>query len=320
MLTVPSSLRLRQRGLSLVEIMVALALGAVITLGIVQMFTANRATYQANMGQARLQENARFALEFMAQPLRSAGAAGCARSVAIENQFGTEGNPGGRFDLGEAVVGHAASGGGWTPGLPGAVFTGISPEAGQDIVLVKYLHTEALDVLSSGLDSIATTVPAREALYDAGAPLLISDCERAWLFESDGAEEAGGQFVIEHALGVDPGFGPEANVSRVLSDFYYIAPGAGTNNAGDTPLSLWRHRPGQGHTELVEGVEQLSFQYGVDLDGNRTPNVYRDSITSADNVVTVRIRLTANSVDVVTDAGAVLSREFSKTVGIRNRL
>lgn len=320
MRTVSGFPRFRQRGMSLVEIMVALALGAVITLGIVQMFTANRATYQANMGQARLQENARFALEFMALPLRSAGAAGCARRVPIENQFGTEGNPGGRFDLAEAVVGHTASGSSWTPALPGAVFSGVSPEEGQDVLLVKYLHTEALDVVSTNVDNIVATEPARVDPYASGAPLLISDCERAWLFASSGAAISGGQLQIDHSLGVDPGFGTEATVSRVFSDYYYIAPGAGTNNAGDAPLSLWRHRVGQGHTELVEGVEELSFQYGVDLDGNRIPNVYRDSITSVDNVVTVRIQLTANSVDVVTDAAAVARREFSQTIGIRNRL
>ncbi|TVS11269.1 MAG: prepilin-type N-terminal cleavage/methylation domain-containing protein [Gammaproteobacteria bacterium] len=310
---------IRQRGLSLVEIMVALALGAVITVGIVQMFTANRATYQVNMGQARLQENARFGIEFLASPLRAAGAAGCARRVPIENLLGAEGAPGARFDLDEAIVGHTGSGGTWNPTLPTTVFTGVSPTADQDVLLVKYLHSEALDVVSTSDSNIVVTLPAVASIY-AGAPLVVSDCERAILFESDTASLSGGQLDISHTLGVDPDFGPEATVSRVYSDYFYVAPGAGTNNAGAAPLSLWRHRPGEGHTELVEGVGELSFRYGVDLNGDRVPNTYRDSMTAADDVVTVRINLTANSVDVITEDGDVSTRDFTQTVGVRNRL
>jgi len=304
----------RQRGMSLVEIMVALALGAFITVGIVQMFTANRTTYQVNMGQARLQENARFAIEFMAAPLRAAGAASCARRTPIENGLGIEGGPAGRFDMSRPLEGHHGSGTSWTPALPTAVFGGVTPTPGQDIVLIKYLHTEALDVVSSDSTSLIATEPLAAALY-AGSTLLVSDCERAMLFEAGTASVTGGQLVIEHGLGVAPGFGPAATVSIVFSDYFYVAPGA----AG-TPLSLWRHRSGEGRVELVEGVEELEFSYGIDNSGDRTPNTYSNSITSADDVVTVRIRLRANSVDVVTEGGNVFARDFVQTIAVRNRL
>ena len=56
----------RLRGLSLVEMMISLAIGAVLTIGVVSLFTANSETYNVLQGQTRLQENAGFALRRLA--------------------------------------------------------------------------------------------------------------------------------------------------------------------------------------------------------------------------------------------------------------
>jgi type IV pilus assembly protein PilW len=67
----------RSRGFGLVEIMVALVLGLVVSLGIIQIFTASRATFVAQNASARMQEDARFVLSKMLQELRLAGMYGC---------------------------------------------------------------------------------------------------------------------------------------------------------------------------------------------------------------------------------------------------
>ena len=61
------------RGFSLIELMLALALGLVVVTGIVQLFIGNSQTYTVLNGQSRLQENARFGFEFITQAARSAG-------------------------------------------------------------------------------------------------------------------------------------------------------------------------------------------------------------------------------------------------------
>ena len=66
-------LRDRQLGLSLVELMVALVLGLILMFGIIQVFFASKQTYITNEGMARMQENGRFALEFMSRSARLAG-------------------------------------------------------------------------------------------------------------------------------------------------------------------------------------------------------------------------------------------------------
>ncbi|HEX8596814.1 MAG TPA: prepilin-type N-terminal cleavage/methylation domain-containing protein [Pseudomonas sp.] len=65
------------RGFGLVEIMVALVLGLVVTLGIIQIFAASRGTYVTQNSSARMQEDARFVLSKLIQEVRMAGMFGC---------------------------------------------------------------------------------------------------------------------------------------------------------------------------------------------------------------------------------------------------
>ena len=64
-------------GFSLIELMLAMGLGLIVTYGIVQLFIGNSQTNALLTGQSRLQENARYALEFISQSARTAGYFGC---------------------------------------------------------------------------------------------------------------------------------------------------------------------------------------------------------------------------------------------------
>lgn len=63
----------KQKGLSIVELMVALAVGMVLIAGILQVFLSSKNTYAVNQAMSRVQENGRFALEFVARSARQAG-------------------------------------------------------------------------------------------------------------------------------------------------------------------------------------------------------------------------------------------------------
>ncbi len=67
----------RFEGFSLVELMISLALGSVVTMGVVQLFVANSETHRLLQGQSRMQESARFALDFIGRDVRKAGYRGC---------------------------------------------------------------------------------------------------------------------------------------------------------------------------------------------------------------------------------------------------
>lgn len=70
-------------GFSLVELMVAMVIGLVITFAVVQIFTTSRTTYQTDEGLARVQENGRFAIEFLSREIRQAGDVGCQQAIEI---------------------------------------------------------------------------------------------------------------------------------------------------------------------------------------------------------------------------------------------
>lgn len=71
-----------QLGMTLVEIMIALALSAFLILGLVQVFVAGKAAYMSSEGLSRVQESARFATDYLQRDIRMAGHMGCVSDVA----------------------------------------------------------------------------------------------------------------------------------------------------------------------------------------------------------------------------------------------
>lgn len=62
-----------QRGLTLVEILVALVISAFLMAGVIQLFIGSKQTYRSHDALSRIQENGRFALEAMSRDIRAAG-------------------------------------------------------------------------------------------------------------------------------------------------------------------------------------------------------------------------------------------------------
>ncbi|HYE86973.1 MAG TPA: PilW family protein [Vicinamibacterales bacterium] len=63
----------KQRGLTLVELMIAMTLGMILSLAIGQVFMSSRHTNTSTEANARMQENARFAFLLLERELRMAG-------------------------------------------------------------------------------------------------------------------------------------------------------------------------------------------------------------------------------------------------------
>ncbi len=62
-----------QTGMTLVEIMVAMAISLMLLAGIVQLFMSNKVTYNTQNNLGRVQENGRYALEILEQNIMMAG-------------------------------------------------------------------------------------------------------------------------------------------------------------------------------------------------------------------------------------------------------
>jgi type IV pilus assembly protein PilW len=82
-----------QTGMTLIEIMIALLIGAFLIGGVLQIFIGSQQTYKMQEGLSRLQENGRFALEFLTNDIRMAGYWGClSQSSPDTNIAGTDNN------------------------------------------------------------------------------------------------------------------------------------------------------------------------------------------------------------------------------------
>lgn len=75
--------RIRQHGLTLIELMVSLVLGLVIVGGVLNIFVSTNQTAKVNDNLMRVQENARIAFDLMARDIRESGQNPCgSKSVA----------------------------------------------------------------------------------------------------------------------------------------------------------------------------------------------------------------------------------------------
>ncbi|WP_434766770.1 PilW family protein [Pseudomonas triticicola] len=76
------------RGFGLIELLIALALGLIVVLGVVQIFIAAKNTYVSQNSAAAMQEDARFVLSKMIQEIRMVGMFGCLGTIVDSSSAG----------------------------------------------------------------------------------------------------------------------------------------------------------------------------------------------------------------------------------------
>jgi len=276
------------RGLSLIEMMVAVLIASFLIFGLLQVFTASKASYQTSEGLARVQENARFAMEFLQRDIRMAGHFGCVNDQA--HFIREEGDPVNRLtafagenqplNFNVSIQGYEANGtapnqsatiggfaAGWNPGLPASI-NALNPLPGSDIIVLRYLGAHGTPVGSIGAANL--TITDFDALTDEGvsSPTLfgIADCSHADVFQGAGAAgtiAVASPIANELSGRYNPFPAGQTVVYRANSIVYYV----GRGTSGEPALRRARADNSGGYTideELVEGVESLQFLYGQD--------------------------------------------------------
>ncbi len=354
---------MEQSGLSLIEMMIALTLGSIVTVGVVQLFVGSSQTYKLLVGQSRMQESGRFALSFIGRALRDAGYKGCystnqnvVTTLAIPNNLPYE------FDMRTGIGGfNSTSPTTWAPNmatiLPSnttaySVPAGVTTATGintstiaseTDILTTRNLSASEAKLLVPPVAQtgpLIVSTPTNGFGFDVDYMAMATDCENATIFRVTAISldtPSAGRATIGHDMAdtdiyrnsfpklasVNAFDTIDAQVNAIETNIFYIAPGAGVNNVGDTPLSLWKKTGLNTPVELVEGVEDLQVLFGEDSDNDGAPNMYRTANTVVDynEVITVRVNLTVNSVDDVgsSSADGLLRRTFTQTIKLRNQ-
>lgn len=335
------------------ELMVALFLGGILMLGVLQIFSANKRSNTMQQEFARVQEGGRMSMEMLARDIRMADYWGCLRDASIiactdvasstSNDITT--NPGKICDhLDHTDIDYASKvvdwGGAAVFGNDNVASLTINSKtviAGTDVLTLKtssdYCDGKGRIAQSSTAASLHLS-PACDV--QEGEVVMLSNCKAGEMFTTTNVSpgNATTKLTLTHNTGSLGGgrvdnqsknfqqlYGAESKLLRPVRRIYFLSLGA-----SGVP-SLFRQENNNAAVELVSGVENLQFSYGVDSDGNGSVDNYLSAgvtglTTTAhwDLVRTIKVTLTVRAEEnTSSDADGRLRKDYISVVDIRNR-
>ena len=174
-------------------------------------------------------------------------------------------------------------------------------------------------IIASSFTPVSGQLAVLSACGQLGVLGIESIARRSGLVTLTESVDIGALVPEDFAYG-DPG-GPAATVlAPVVSETYFIGRSRFVNNRGEPGWSLWRKADRA--DEVVSGVDDLQVLYAIDTtpdDSEVAPVRYvtADGIGAA-AVRAVWIRVTASSVDAVSEDDQPLEQTISQTVALRN--
>lgn len=330
----------RSRGFSLIELMIGLLLGLIVVAAAIGIFISNSHTQRATESLGRIAENARVAYELMARDIREAGGNICPRGLPVVNVLNNAG----------AVWWSTA------PGVRGYDGAQAFPEAAFGTGAGQRLAgTDAIEVVSaagSGLTVVSHNPPSAQfqvnlANHDlaAGDILIACSLRQVSIFQMTGPNATNNTVVHNTGGGHSPGncskglgfahpvdcsttgrpyaFGANSQIAELRAVRWYVANnGRGGRSLYQAALRNNGGAPAVAAEEVAEGITDLQFEY---LPIGGTAYLPATAVTDWGRVAAVRVTVTLQGgqgaiVERVGTDGAVLQRQFTHVVALRNRL
>lgn len=339
-----------QSGLTLVELMIAMLIGAFLLGGVIEVFLSSKHTYRMQEGLSRLQENSRFAIGFITDNLRMSGYWGCSSFGTVNVIANPQNlNPN---SLPATLI----------PGVGAAAVSGNDNVSGDwnvnacsaDNLCVGDSDAITFSLAGSCGGQLTGNMAADNANIQIIAPnacnidqydvVVISDCSSTDIFiaTSGAAPPGADKQTIAHANNqntdnrLSKAYGADAEVMSFNSQSFFLR-----TNANGQP-GLWRLDSAtavgaNNPVELVEGIEDMQVLYGVDTDNNGAPDYYVPAadVANMSQVISIRINLLVRSINdnlaleqvpytfngiTTTPGDRRLRKTLSTTIVIRNRL
>lgn len=292
----------RQRGFSLVELMIAMTIGFIVLAGIGYLYLESRQSFRSMDNLSRMQESARYALEIISRDIRMAGYRGCASSTGgFHNTLNDSGAT--AYNFGVPINGYEGGGAGWTPALPADTggLSGLGILAGTDAIILRSVFGSGTTVTKQPGNASAdlkVTTPNDLALNDI---VIVTNCKASTVFQITNLNVSKDN-VVHNTGSTGPGNATKdlvenysasgGEIIKMQSKSYFIRTGASGRPA------LWQfenYQPvgGNNPAEITEGVENMQIQYGIDADSNGIVESYTtaDSVADWNQVAAVRISL-----------------------------
>lgn len=312
----------RQLGLTLVELMIAMAIGVLLLFGISLLFTQNRQSFRQNEEIARIQENARFAITELSEDLAMAGFfgeivdGGAITVDASATANATDCGPGapwlydftnGLLDGAVRIADQATAANGAAVQARFSCVDAATFRAGTDVI--GFRRTSGV---ASFWEADGGVSPACVGLRMPDAVNCVNSVPGRGIF----VRENGSQAVLYH------GTAALADPTRPFEDWeytpriYYVR---NVDVGGNVIPTLCRRRLDNavaGPQPLVEdclvsGVENLQVELGVDTDGDGAANSYVSNPGAGDleRAVAVRVYLLMRALQ--PDVGYTDERQYA---------
>jgi type IV pilus assembly protein PilW len=304
----------RDSGITLIELMLAMTIGLFLTGGLFAVLLGSTSTYRIQFDHARINENSRFAMQFLSRDIRMAGYFGCVNEHSnVYNGLNIELDPGSMYDISHPLEGLDPVTEVWMPSGKAASLSGIVP--GTDAITVRFADPTAVTrVVAHPVPDAPLIVANASHGLNEGALVVVSDCDKADVFRvtgvsgerlihQPGIRYKGAPGNLSASLGRDTGntYDQSATVRRYHSARYFVRYRDPSRPGSNAPVALYRqYISGTGTDpveELVEGVENMQILYGVDTnaDGAAISYVTAPEVGTWRNVVSVKIALLIRS-------------------------
>jgi type IV pilus assembly protein PilW len=316
------------RGVTLIELMIALVLGLIVSGAALALFVTNKRTYVASENIGRVQENARTAFELMSRDLREAGGNPCDSNVPVGNALN---NTTWWSNWGSAVTGYAS-------GTAAPFVTAPVRAAGTDAFQLRSGVDTGIAVIGAMPDPSADIDVQSTAGISNNDLVMICDFNQAAVFQ---VTQTPAGLKVQHNSGAgNPGnctkdleypidcsgsahgqpFTEGAHIAKLRVSGWYVGCNGRANCATGPGRSLYQvsvDNPASLATnEITEGVNNMALTY---LMKGGTDYVPAASVTDWNKVVAVYVDLEMVGQDKVSTDNDVLKRHLAHVVTLRNR-
>lgn len=316
-----------QRGFSLIELMVSILLGLFLTAGVISVYIDSKSNYQSEDELARIQENGRYGLELLKRELALVGFFGGSLNTGGIAPGTVTGDCSPSWTLNTAepldFIDNFAASLTTVNGITLGCLNSADIVAGTDILAVK--RTAGDFTLKNGEfnDGLTQADTSQWYLRMAGFGDIME-----WTYV-----DSGGNFAT-----ADIGLGSEVSYWEYNTNVFYIR--NHSIDVGDNVPTLCTERlvgASISNQCLVEGIEDMQIEFGIDTDGDSVPNQFKAAPTGAElgSAVVARIYLLVRSIDpvggytnektytlgekaVAAKNDGYLRRVFSTTIQMRN--
>ncbi len=307
------------QGFTLVELMVALALGVMMSAATLQIFLNTKNLSGTEAAMSRMQETGRFGLNELVKDIRMVGYQGCADPNEIQIINIAEDLQGASFNSGELRAFEVNADGAFLPALDatdvlrdiqaGTVGAhGKSALPGSDVITVQYANTIDAQLATDTATSSNVKITSNPIGLSQNDFAMISDCKSAHIFQiTNVTNGSGSEVTFAHGSSgnttnkILPGYDVGARVMQFESKTYFVADTGRRTETGARVTALYVKEFTRPPQELLEGVESLHLQYGQLLrdTGNIRYVNGDDANLNMDDVVSVRVGILVQSYEQV---------------------